>query len=160
MPQYNGAVSYFVHVVEHLLRHYVTWMFVYAVVLPAPFAIWGLIQLGFPDGVMPWLNLSLGTPVWWFGVSHLLAFVSLPYFVRVRFPYPPPFLTLATSAFVGAAMVGAVLMKVGGTGLLHWGLGRWVGWFVAGRDAFRAFLVADAERLKREYDAYAKFVRK
>jgi hypothetical protein len=135
----------------------------------------------------------VGAPVWWFGVSHLVAFAGLPYFVRARFPYVSPYLTLTIAALVGAALLasvwtvfggtwpgetflsrflwaalatigasifGAALMKLGGTGQLHWGLSRWIGWFVVGRDAFEAFLATDAERLKRKYDEYADSVRK
>jgi hypothetical protein len=188
MPQYNGPASYVVEVLEHLLRHYIVWMFVYAVVLPAPFAIWGALTIGF-EGVLPWLHLSVGSPIWWFSVSHWVMFGAFPFYASARFPYASPYLTFAIAGLAGSALLAAVwtlfngawiegtflhlllwagagtvaagalgagLMKLGGTGELHSGLGRWIGWLVVGRNAFEAFLAVDAARLKREYEAFAK----
>jgi hypothetical protein len=193
MPQYNGPASYLVEVLEHLLRHYVVWLFVYAVVLPAPFVIWGALTVGLQHSLLTWLSLSVGWPVWWFSVSHLVAFAALPYYVDARFPYASPYLTFAIAGLAGASLLatfwtisggvwmgdtfldrfqwaglatiaaaafGAALLKIGGTGALHFGSSRWMGWLVVGYSAFEAFLAKDAERLKREYEEFAKPVRR
>ena len=192
MPQYNGPLTFVVEVLMHLVRSYLAWMFVLAVVLPAPFVIWAAFTVGFEEAVRPWLALWFVSLTAWFGFAHLMTFASLPYYLPPRFPYASLLLTFAIAASVGTALlganwtwiggvwagdalanrfvwagiltigvsaIGAFLMKLGGTGLLHWGIGRWLGWFVVGRPAFEAFLVKDAARLKQAYDEYAESVR-
>lgn len=193
MPQYQGPFSFVVEVLVHLVRNYLAWMFVLAVVLPAPFVVWAAFTVGFEEAVRPWLALSFGSFSSWFTFAHLMTFAALPYYFPPRFPYVSLLLTfmiaacagtallganwtwiggmragdvlfnrfaLAGLVTIGASAIGAFLMKIGGTGQLHWGFGRWFGWFVVGRSAFEAFLAEDATRLKREYDEYASSLRK
>lgn len=193
MPQYNGPFSFVVEVLAHLLRNYLAWMFVFAVVIPAPFVIWTTIAVGFEEAVRPWLTLMFVSMSFWFSAAHWMTFLALPYYFPPRFPYAPLLVTYAIAACtgtvllganwtwiggtwagdallnrfawagiatIGASALGAMLMKLGGTGLLHWDLGRWFGWLVVGRRAFEAFLAEDAVRLKQAFDQYEQSFRK
>lgn len=193
MPRYHGLAWFLIEVLEFLLRLYIVWLFVIAIVLPAPFVIWAAFTVGFEDAIRPWLSLSVGLPLWWFAMAHWMTFLAFPYYARARFPYASPCMTFAIAGFAGvgllgavwtyfgdawagdrllnpfqwaglaticAAALGALMMTLGGTGQLHWGLSRWIGWLLVGREGFEAFLTADMERLKRDYEKFAKPSRK
>ena len=193
MPQYHGPVRFLVDVLAHLVRNYLAWMFVFAIVLPSPFFLWAIIAVGVEETLRTWPPLTLASVSSWFSFAHVMTFLMFRHYFSPRFPYASPYLTFAIAAPVGAALVGtnwmlngggwagdallnkfewagvvtagaailgALIAHLGGTGALHWGPGRWFGWLVVGRAAFEAFLEQDAERLEREYDAYARSVRK
>ncbi|MBL9096243.1 MAG: hypothetical protein JNK07_04895 [Alphaproteobacteria bacterium] len=62
------------------------------------------------------------------------------------------------SAFVAA--VGAFFLSLGGTGPYTYGLAKWLGWLIIGREAFDAFVERETAKLSREYDEYVKSIRK
>jgi hypothetical protein len=65
------------------------------------------------------------------------------------------------AVFTGlAATASAILLTFAGPGAYTYGLAKWIGWLVVGREAFDAFVERETAKLSREYDEYVKSIRK
>ena len=58
------------------------------------------------------------------------------------------------------AMAGGVLLSIGGMGPFTYGLAKWLGWLIVGRDAYDAFVERERAKLSGEYGEYVKSIRK
>ncbi len=178
MPQYNGPAYFLVEVSVHLLRNYLGWFLVFAILLPAPWVIATALRQGVETAVDSWLPLSLSSLVSWASFAHVMTFFTFRYYFAPRFPYMSPYTTFAVAAAMGALLLGlnwtlaggwmgealinrfvwAVLLTVGiavigtltfqllGWGVLRWGPGRWLGWFMVGHAPYDAFVDAEKAR--------------
>jgi hypothetical protein len=63
MPQYNGPAYFFVEVLVHLLRNYLGWFVLFAILVPAPWLIWAAYRDGIELAVDSWLPLSVSSLV-------------------------------------------------------------------------------------------------
>lgn len=118
MPQYNGPVYFFVEVLVHVLRNYLAWFVLFAILLPAPFAISTMVRGGFEEAVASWLPLQVWSVSSWISFAHVMTFFLYPIYFAPRFPYMSPYLS-----FAQAAVIGALLLAI------NWTLstGAWAG---------------------------------
>lgn len=117
MPQYNGPAYFFVEVLVHLLRNYLGWFVVFAILVPAPWVIWAVMRDGVEVAVDAWLPLQVSALVSWISFAHVMTFFTFRYYFAPRFPYMSPYTTFALAAPLGAAFIG-----------LNWTLaGGWMG---------------------------------
>lgn len=117
MPQYNGPAYFFVEVLVHVVRNYLAWILLFAILVPAPFALSTMLRGGFEEAVEAWLPQfwTLGA---WVSFAHVMTFFLFPIYFAPRFPYISAYLS-----FAQAAAIGALLMAV------NWSLsaGDWAG---------------------------------
>ncbi len=117
MPQYNGPAYFFAEVLVHVLRNYLAWILLFAILVPAPFAISTILRGGFEEGVE-----SLVPQFWsvsaWISFAHVMTFFLFPVYFVPRFPYVPGYLS-----FAAAALIGALLMAVNWS----WDADEWAG---------------------------------
>lgn len=118
MPEYNGPSYYVVEVLVHLLRNYLAWVLLFAILLPAPFAIAAALRGGLEEAVQSLLPLQFWSLSSWFSFAHVMTFFTFRYYFAPRFPYVSPYTTFALAAAIGAALLG-----------LNWTLssGTWAG---------------------------------
>lgn len=114
MPQYNGPLAFLLGVLLQLLRSYAAWIFIFAIVMPAPFAIWGMVEGRVEEAVRMWLPRSSVSLSSWFSFAHLMTFLMFqPYFAS-RFPYAPAPLTFVVAGAIGGALLGLNWTLMGG----------------------------------------------
>jgi hypothetical protein len=118
MPQYNGPAYFFVEVLVHVVRNYLAWFILFAILVPAPFAISTMLRGGFEEAIESWLPVRLWSLSSWISFAHVMTFFLFPVYFAPRFPYMSPYLT-----FAQAAVIGALLMAI------NWTLstGAWAG---------------------------------
>jgi hypothetical protein len=118
MPQYNGPGYFFVEVLVHVVRNYLAWFILFAILVPAPFAILTMLRGGFEEAIESWLPLQFWSLSSWVSFAHVMTFFLFPIYFAPRFPYMSPYLT-----FAQAGVIGALLMAI------NWTLstGAWAG---------------------------------
>ncbi|NOT42601.1 MAG: hypothetical protein HOP13_19165 [Alphaproteobacteria bacterium] len=130
MPQYNGPAYFAVEAFVHLLRNYLAWFLVFAILLPAPWVIATALSKGLEMAVESWLPLKVSSLVSWMSFAHVMTFFTFRYYFAPRFPYTSPYATFALAAPMGAALIG-----------LNWTLaGGWMGEAMINRFLWAAML--------------------
>lgn len=116
MPQYHGLVSHLVDVAVTVVRAYLVWLFIMAVVLPAPFVIWAAAAGDAGGALRGFLPQSLEDLSSRINFVHPVSFASLVFFLPARFPYASPIVTFAIAAALGSGLL-----------VLNWSLlaGEW-----------------------------------
>jgi hypothetical protein len=119
MPQYNGPGYFFVEVLVHVLRNYLAWFLLFAILVPAPFALMTMARGGFEEAVESLFpSFQLWSVSSWLSFAHVMTFFLFPIYFAPRFPYMSPYLS-----FAQAGVIGALLLAV------NWTLatGNWAG---------------------------------
>ncbi len=118
MPEYNGPTYFTVEVLVHLLRNYLAWILLFAILLPAPWAISTALRVGVEEAVQSWLPLQFWSVSSWLSFAHVMTFFTFLYYFVPRFPYASRYTTFAVAAAIGALLLG-----------LNWTLssGAWAG---------------------------------
>ena len=114
MPEYNGPFYFSIEVLVHLLRNYLAWILLFAILLPAPFAIWTALRGGMDVAVQSWLPLQFWALSSWFSFAHVMTFFTFRYYFAPRFPYASRYTTFAVAAAIGAVLLGANWTLAGG----------------------------------------------
>jgi hypothetical protein len=134
MPQYNGPTYFFVEVLVHILRNYLVWFVLFAILLPAPFTLGTIMRGGFEEAVQ---SLVPTFQIWsvssWISFAHVVTFFLFPIYFAPRFPYMSPYNVFALAAAIGTVLIGA-----------NWTLsgGDWAGATLFNRFLWAAFVTA------------------
>lgn len=103
MPRYNGAVSYPIEVLLHLLWCYAIFALGW-IVIAVPFVLVAAINGHFLDSVVSWARTFTGIPLFFLLGIHLLVLASFRFAVWPRFPYAPALLTFALITIFGSVI--------------------------------------------------------
>ena len=114
MPAYNGPFYFFVEVLVHLLRNYLAWILLFAILLPAPFAILTALRGDLDAAVQSLLPLHFWSLSSWFSFAHVMTFFTFRYYFAPRFAYASRYATFALAAAIGAVLLGVNWTLAGG----------------------------------------------
>ena len=107
------------------------------------------------------VSLSAAWTLLEFSEAPVADWAAFPAWISSHQEYPDRMFAYASLTVICLGALGAAMHWFGNLGsMTFFGLGRWWGRLLVGRDAFDAFAEREAGRIKQAYDDYVKQVRR